>query len=918
MKVLKRIILAGIVLVLLLSLGAYFAIKIAFPPAKIKELVHKHGSEALNRDVSVQDVSIRVFPNLKLSVSEINVANAPGFSADPCIKLRELALSIDFLSLLKFSPVVNEIKLVDPEILYEVSKDGHNNLEGIGSADTAKAKPDSTKKAMESPAAVALKSFVIENGRVRYRDLQSGRELILGKINQSVSLDLDQRLEDIKTKGKLEISEIKVSDSASGIRTGTIMVTVRHDIHLNLPGERLQVRSLELGFQDIRATIKGEATHFMTKPPVLDFTLSAPDIKLASVLKEVPANLSPDIPKLTAKGVASLEAHIKGALDSREPGDPVAGKVPDVSARFTIRDGGVGHKDLPAGVENLNLDLDLAGDSLKLERFAFELGGNPVKMDALITSLKSPVPMLQDFNVNALLDIGKLVPLLQKLAMVDPGLKAEGLIQSVIKASGPLDPNAPQNLKAAGTVELKNVTAEGKPLPQPLKLTGQVKIDNDKIGENLTVHVGQSDFSVIGTVTNYLAMVMPKTASVGKSGGQGPTTKAKLAVQSGFLNLDELMPASDPKKEEKETAPMTAWPALPKVDADVDIKLAKTQLLNLAMTDFTAKTTLIGSVVNTALKGTLYSGGFSSSVKADLKDTSDAKVALKLDVNHVEANDFISRLNDRLPGSNRLMKSLSRADSTIFGKFNLNVDINTHGTPAQVADNLIGKINFALVDGKLMETGLVKGLSDALGKVNKSLAFHEFTFSNFKSDLEAQNGKLLVKDCNISESVVGAIMAAGTIGFDNTLDLSLESHLPPGLSSAVAGASGALASEVAKLSKIPALGNASLVPTDKAGRAIVYFLVGGTLAKPTFSLDAKRMAGEATSGAKSALTDALNKKKDELKAQANAEKDKLEAQAKARADEEKKKLQAAADEQKKKATDQAKDKGKKVLKGLGF
>ncbi|MDB5050424.1 MAG: hypothetical protein JWO30_3495 [Fibrobacteres bacterium] len=902
MKVLKRIILAGIVLVLLLSLGAYFAIKIAFPPAKIKELVHKHGSEALNRDVSVQDVSIRVFPNLKLSVSEINVANAPGFSTDPCIKLRELALSINFLSLLRFSPVVNEIKLVDPEILYEVSKDGHNNLEGIGkAADTAKVAKD-TSKTIESPAAVALKSFMIENGRVRYRDLKSGRELILDKINQSVSLDLDQRLEDVNTKGKLEISEIRVSDSASGLRKGNIKITVRHDIHLNLPGERLQVRSLELGFQDIRATVKGEATKFMTKPPVLDFSLSAPDIRLASVLKEVPASLSPDIPKLSAKGVAALEAHIKGALDSVN--------MPDVMAHFTIRDGGVSHKDLPAGIENMNLELDLAGDSLKLGRFAFDLGGNPVSMDGLVTSLRKPVPMLQDFNVNALLDIGKLVPLLQKLAMVDKELKAEGLVQAKIKAAGPLDPNAPQNLRAAGTVDLKNVAAEGKPLPQPLKLSGQVKIDNDKIGENLSVHIGSSDLTVNGTVANYLAMVMPKAA-------KGARTKAKIAVQSSFLNLDELMPGGE-KKPEKESAPMTSWPSLPKLDADVDVKLAKTQLMNLAMTDYSSKTTLAGGIVTTAMKGTLYSGGFTSSLKADLHDTSDADVALKLDVNHVEANDFISRLNDHLPGSNRLMKSLSRADSTIFGKFNLNMDVRTHGTPQVVADNLAGKIAFALNDGKLMETGLVKGLSDALSKVSKSLAFHEFTFSNFKSDLEAANGKLLVKDASISESVVGGIMAAGAIGFDNTLDLSLESHLPPNLSSGVLGAGSALASEVAKLSQIPALGGASLVPVDKAGRAVIYFLVGGTLSKPSFTLDAKRMATEATSGAKSALSDALNKKKLELKGQADAEKAKAEAAAKARIDEEKKKLDAAAEQQKKKGTDEAKKQGKKVLKGLGL
>jgi uncharacterized protein involved in outer membrane biogenesis len=74
---------------------------------------------ALHRNVSVEDVSIRVFPNLKLSVTEVNVANTPGFSKDPAVKLRDLALSIDFVSLLRFAPVVNEIKLVQHEILYE-------------------------------------------------------------------------------------------------------------------------------------------------------------------------------------------------------------------------------------------------------------------------------------------------------------------------------------------------------------------------------------------------------------------------------------------------------------------------------------------------------------------------------------------------------------------------------------------------------------------------------------------------------------------------------------------------------------------------------------------------------------------------------------------------------------------------------
>lgn len=896
MKVLKRVILAGIILVIVLSLVAYFAIKVAFPPQKIKDLVHKHGSEALGREVSVEDVSIRVFPNLKLSVREVNVANAPGFSADPAVKLRELALSINFLSLIRFSPVINEIKLVEPEILYEVSKDGHNNLEGIGKPDTTKPKAKDTSKTVNLPAGIALRSFLIENGRVRYRDMQSGREITLDKINQTVSVELDEKLADASTKGKLDISEITVKDSAFGLRKGNIHVSVRHDIRLDLPAERLQVKALELGFQDIRATVKGEASRFMTKPPVIDFTLSAPDIRLASVLKEVPAGLSPEIPKLSAKGVAALEAHVKGALDS--------GKTPDVTAHFTVQDGGVSHKDLAAAVENLNVVLDLAGDSLRLGKLAFDAGGNPVSMEALVTSLRKPVPELQAFDLDAVIDLGKVVPLLQKLAMLDRDMKVTGMIRAKAKASGPLDPQAPQNLKAQGEVELKDVAASGGAIPEPIKASGTSKVDNDRIVEDLRVLLGESDVSVQATVTNYLALVMPKAA-------KGLTTKAKVTVKSALLDLDPLLPGGG-KKEEKKGEPMTKWPQLPKLDAEIDMQLARTRFMNLDMTNFVSHSSLAACVLTTNFKGNLYAGSFSSSMRADLCDTSNADIALKMNVAHVEANDFISRLNDRLPlASNRLFKSLANADSMVYGKFNLDMDVKTHGLPQTVSDNLTGKIDFDIADGKLAETGFVHSLSEALGKVNKSLAFHDLTFGSLGAKLQAAGGKLLVKETNMNESVIGQMLGDGAIGFDNSLSLSIEDHLPAGLSQSLAGPGSALSSELSKLSAVPGLGKASLVPTDKNGRAILYFLVGGVLSHPSFSLDLKRMASEGAGGAKTAMEDAAKKKLNEAKAAAQAKADSLAAVARKRADEEKEKA-------KKKVEQGAKEQGKKVLKGLGL
>jgi uncharacterized protein involved in outer membrane biogenesis len=915
MKVLKRVILAGIILVAVLGLGAYFAIKIAFPPQKIKALVSKHGSEALGREVSVSEVTIGVFPNIKLGVHDIRVANAPGFSQEPAIKLREAALSINFMSLLRFSPVINEVRLVHPEILYEVDAKGRNNLEGLGGKPDTVEAPKDTSRVLESPAAVALKSFVIEDGKVRYRDAQTRREIILDRINQNVSLDLDQRLEDITTQGKLVISEIRVNDPGAGIAKGNIQITVRHDVHANLPAERVQVRNLELGFQDIRAVVKGEATRFISGSPTVDFTLQAPEIRLASVLKEVPASLSPDIPKLTAKGVASLDARIKGVIDSAS--------TPDVRAKLGVRDGAVAHKDLPAGVENLNIDLNLAGDSLRLSRFAFESGGNPVSVDALVTSLRQPVPMLQGLNVDALLDLGKIVPLLQKLAMLDKGMQAEGVIQAKVQGSGPLDPEQPQNLKAQGTIDLKQVTVKTPDLPNSVTANGQVRIDNDRIVQNLAVKTGQSDVAIDGTVTNYLALVMPEKA-------KGPKAKAKLSVKSDMLNLDELIPAA-PKQEEpvKEGPPPTSWPSLPGLEADVDVKIGRTQLMGLAMTEFAADARLANSVLDSDLKGKLYTGAFSSSLKADLKDTSNADIGLKLKVDRVEANDFISRLNDRLPAGNRFFRSFSRLDSAIFGKFNLDMDVKTHGTPATVADNLTGEIDFGLFDGKVLETGLIRGLSDGLSKVSKSLVLKDLSFSKFTGNLEAQAGRMVVKHVNVDNSPAGALDVTGSIGFDNTLDLVVEDRLPPSLSSHVVGAGSALTSELAKTVKIPGLSNTNLVPTDKSGRAILYFLVGGTVSRPNFALDMKRMAAEGAGAAKGAMEAELRKKADELKAQAQAEKAKLEAEARARADEEKRKLQAKADEEKKKleaqaeaekkkAAEEAKKQGKKVLKGLGL
>src|SRR5690606_19002956 len=116
--------------------AAYVTVRVVFPPEKIGEIVRTQGTAILGREVGVGRVSVGVFPRLKVAVREVTLANDTGFSPEPAVSLKSLDLSVSWLSLLMFSPRIHEIRLVEPDILFEVDVDGHNNLASLGASDS--------------------------------------------------------------------------------------------------------------------------------------------------------------------------------------------------------------------------------------------------------------------------------------------------------------------------------------------------------------------------------------------------------------------------------------------------------------------------------------------------------------------------------------------------------------------------------------------------------------------------------------------------------------------------------------------------------------------------------------------------------------------------------------------------------------
>jgi uncharacterized protein involved in outer membrane biogenesis len=893
MKLLKKLVIGAVILVAVLGIGVYVAVKIALPPEKIKALVHEHGSKALGRDVQVGGASIAVFPTIKISVSDVTLANAEGFSAEPLLQLKQLALAVDFMSIVRMSPVIKEIRLVEPSILYEVDKNGKNNLEGLGKADTTqKAEPEKKEPLTKLPAPLQLKSFVIENARATYRNLKTEQVVALEAINQKASVEVAPTQDRITTAGELTIASISVSDQKMGLRKGGVRISFAHDLEVDLATQTVTLKGLKFGLQDILIQVLGTVKDFQTIAPRIDLKISSNEIKMASLLKEVPPGLSPDIPKLRARGFAKLEASVAGTLDKAS--------LPTLNANLTLFGLGFGHADLPAEITEMNGLIQLTENSVEIKDFRFMLGENPVSVAMLITDLRT-VPDLKRLNVDAKLDLGKLMALAGKFTKLPEGFSLTGFVESNIQASGLLDPKNPMGLKAAGTVKMKDVVLVGKPLTEKLQVSGDMNVNNEKIDQNVAVKLGNSDMNMVVRITDYLAMVLPKLA-------KGKKTRVNVDVTSGVMDIDQLLlnlgggekiKPEKPEKPEKSSAPLTAYPKLPDVEVNLNVKLKKTKLLDLEMTEYVQATSVKDGIVKSSLGGKLYSGSFSQKMDVDLRNTASAKVGMILNVNSVEANDFISRINHKLPGvRNALVKKLLQTDNTVYGKYSMDMDVKTSGLPDDFANNLVGNIYVKINDGKLTGVKMLEGMNKAIDtiqdkvKIGKRINLGDFTFKKFDITMEARNGQLIIKDCRIEESPAGALSVLGTVGFDTTLNLTLENHMSKQLGDPILGAQkkvqGTVSGAAGKLAgSIGAAASSmiSVVPVDKNGNAVAYYAIGGTLTDPSFSVDFKRMQQEASSDAK-----------DKAEAEVKAQTEKIKQQ----------------------TTNKAKDEVKKALKKFGF
>ncbi len=866
-----------------------------FPPAKVKEIVLRKAGETMHREIGLGSAKLRLFPFPGVSLEDFSVANNPdsGFAKDPLISLKSLDVKLSLLSVLKFSPVVDEISLVEPRIRMEVLADGRSSLDGLGGPkDTTAPKEDSVKP-LELPFPLSVESFTIENGSVTYIDREGKSEIVLGKIDQKASFATDKSLQNAQTRGELTISDVSVSGEGLPVRKGGIRLRASHDLTLNLPGAAVDIREIKVGFQEVGLKLSGKASNILVTPDVdLSFGTDGA-IDLTKLLAEIPKEINPALAKLAIAGSVEAAFTAKGKV--------APNSVPTVDGALHVRDFAASVSGLPAKLSGFKSAIHVvATQSVVIDSTSWLLNTDPGSLELALDSLPVPPhasrkPVLRHLLAQGKVDLQAFAQVFAPLVPALDSLKPSGVLGWKLSGNGRLDPANPTGLQIQGEATLDKVSASLSGISDRPVVDGAANISNTSAGAKIGLQMGTTDLSLDAKIADWLALAMPKMA-------QGKIASVQVAVKSKFIDVDKFLPPPDTSTKETPSELPEELPELPPVSLAASFDADLIQALGLKISKVAAKVTLKDGRLAQNLTGSVAGGGIVQSLQANLADRRLLDASMNANLSGVQIHDVLVGMKDRLPqGTARKMHD------KLYGKGNAKVSAAVKAPIRDASKKLTADIYGKFADGKIAN---FPALADMTAKAHKIFPqipeTKELAFGTMEVRARLEEGKLLVQDMTVDGSSLGMMKATGAIGVDQSLDLKVDTHLPQGVSGGMQSGAGAVVSAIGLKADSP-------LPTDDKNRVVLSWVVKGSFASPSVGYDLPRISDLAKGAAGALAAEAKAK----AEAMAREQADKLKAEAERRAKEEADKVKAAAE---KKATEVVKEKageqGTKALDAL--
>ena len=282
---------------LAVAIGAFVAL---FDPNAYKDDLSSLVRDATGRDLQFHgDVELTIYPALGMKLGSMSLSNAPGFGAQPMVKVAAASVSVDVKSLLAMAPEIEKLVLRDLEVNLVRNQAGVTNWDDLvkPAADDASGQQAGGGQGAAQGAGGgdlqiqgAFGGLDLQNIRVSWLDEQAGQryeitdlDLGTGRIvpNQPFPLTLH-----LVVQGDVDVT-----------------VDLKSNIEYLIEQQQLTLDGIDLALNRFGIRGRVQLADFAAPTPALRFDLQSEELDVDALL-----GIPPAAPEAAADGMADDEA----------------------------------------------------------------------------------------------------------------------------------------------------------------------------------------------------------------------------------------------------------------------------------------------------------------------------------------------------------------------------------------------------------------------------------------------------------------------------------------------------------------------------------------------------------------------------------------------------------------------------------
>lgn len=299
-KFLKLCFKIGLVLVILAA-GALVALRLMFPPEKLKAMALEYAKNNLQREISFDKVSFNL---IGVTLNNFALSENTTFQNGTFVRADKLVVKVALMPLLKKRVEISTVSLDGLDVNLQKNKDGSFNFDTLLPQDSAPAADQAPAAQTDSAAFVLLADRISATDcDISYVDQQTGMKASVNDLNVEIRhLDLQNPF-DVKITFNTRYQEKKGP-------AVLVPVTVAMRVFLadlDLAKAYVTVNDISAAYKTVKLQLKGGVKNFTAPQAELSGSLTGINNKIfADFLPDLP-NFSLPAIQLSLKASADLE-----------------------------------------------------------------------------------------------------------------------------------------------------------------------------------------------------------------------------------------------------------------------------------------------------------------------------------------------------------------------------------------------------------------------------------------------------------------------------------------------------------------------------------------------------------------------------------------------------------------------------------